>query len=127
MRKIIEAEDILADARNCVECIFLAASGLGGGLKEEATDPLQVVADIASKKIEEAIALLDEYRGSVNARPVPPAAEFRTTNRDDGPAEAFFEGRSAEEIERMIETLKVAFPPPAPAAPAAARPRSKGK
>jgi hypothetical protein len=75
------------------------------------------VAASASKKIDEAIALLDEYREPVNAGPVPAAAEFRTTNRDDEPAEAFFEGRSAEESERIKETIKVAFPPPAPAAP----------
>ena len=40
----------------------------------EETDPLQAVADIASHKIEEAIALLDEYRGSVDA-PVPADAK----------------------------------------------------
>jgi hypothetical protein len=69
MNKIIEAEDILTDAQNCVECIFLAAGGLGGGLKEEATDPIQFVADIASDKIKEAIAILGEYRGAPDAQP----------------------------------------------------------
>jgi hypothetical protein len=72
MNKILDAEGILADAQSCVECIFLAASGLGGGLSHDATDPIQVVADIASNKINEAIALLDEYRESVDA-PVPAA------------------------------------------------------
>ena len=71
MNKIIEALGILADARNCVECIYMAASGLGGGLQHEGTDPIQVVADIANKKIDEAIALLDEYRGHAKAEPVP--------------------------------------------------------
>jgi hypothetical protein len=70
MSKIIQAQDILADARNCVECIFLAASGLGGGLKHDATDPIQVVADTASKKIDAAIAILEDYRGGPNASPV---------------------------------------------------------
>jgi hypothetical protein len=84
MNKIIEAEDILADARNFVECIWMAAANLS----REEVGPLQTVADTASKKIDEAIALLDEYRGPGNAGPVPAAAEFRTTNRDDGPAEA---------------------------------------
>ncbi|MDQ6869995.1 MAG: hypothetical protein M3178_17180 [Pseudomonadota bacterium] len=73
MSKIMEVEDILADVRSCVECIFLAASGLGGGMKHEATDPLQVVADIASKKIDEAIALLVKCRKADGAGPVPAA------------------------------------------------------
>jgi hypothetical protein len=71
MSKIMDAEDILADAQNCVECIFMAASGLGGGLSHDATDPLQTVADIASNKITEAIALLDEYRIDIGAGPEP--------------------------------------------------------
>jgi hypothetical protein len=28
MSKIIEAEDILADARGCIECIFMAVNNL---------------------------------------------------------------------------------------------------
>ena len=77
MSKIIDAEDILNDARNCVECIFMAAADLGGGLKHEGTDPIQAVANIASHKINEAIAILEEYRGAPNASPVPaaPAAD----------------------------------------------------
>jgi hypothetical protein len=43
----------IIDAQSCVECIF----DIG-----DETDPIQTVAGIASKKIEEAIALLDEYR-----------------------------------------------------------------
>jgi hypothetical protein len=82
MSKIIEAEDILIGARSCVECIFLAASGLGGGLPHDATEPLQVVADIASKKIDEAIATLNEYRKSggapVPAAPAKPETPVRT-------------------------------------------------
>jgi hypothetical protein len=81
MSKIIEAQDILADARNCVECIFLAASGLGGGIKHEGTDPIQIVADTASKKIDEAIALLDEYRGAPDASPVPDAPSVESVSR----------------------------------------------
>jgi hypothetical protein len=76
MSKILAAEGILADARSCVECIFLAASGLEGGLKHDATDPIQVVADIASGKINAAIALLDEYRESVDA-PAPAAPDAK--------------------------------------------------
>ena len=39
----------------------------------------------------------------------------------------FFQGRSDEEIERIKDTLKIVFPPPAPAAPDAARPKRSGK
>jgi hypothetical protein len=53
-------------ARNCVECVFMAAAGL---MREEA-DPIQAVANIASQEINEAIALLKEYRGSGDAGPV---------------------------------------------------------
>jgi len=38
-----------------------------------------------------------------------------------------FQGRSDDEIERIKDTLKIVFPPPAPAAPDAARPKSSGK
>ena len=64
MSKIIDAEDILGDARNCVECIFLAANGIG-----DETNPIQAVAEIASRKIDEAIDLLDEYRADMGAGP----------------------------------------------------------
>jgi len=70
MNKIIDAEDILADARHCVECLFMAARGL----PREKAGPIQAVADIASDKINEAIALLSEYRESGEASPVPAAA-----------------------------------------------------
>jgi hypothetical protein len=71
MNKIIEAQDVLSDARSCVECIFMATADLS---REEA-DPLQVVTDIASRKIDEAIALLDEYRESKDsAGPAAPDA-----------------------------------------------------
>jgi len=81
MNKIIEAQDVLSDARSCVECIFLAASGLGGGLKHEGTDPIQIVADTASKKIDEAIAILEDYRGGPNASPVPAAPSAKPGSR----------------------------------------------
>jgi hypothetical protein len=78
MSKIIDAEDILTEARNCVECIFMATADLS---REEA-DPLQVVADIASRKIDEAIALLDEYRESEDsAGPVPAAPDTKPKSR----------------------------------------------
>jgi hypothetical protein len=68
--KVLRAGDILADARNCIECVFMAASGL---VPEEA-NPIQVVADLASKKIDEAIALLDEYRRRSDAPGHAPVA-----------------------------------------------------
>jgi hypothetical protein len=40
-------------------------------LSHDATDPIQVVADIASEKINAAIALLDEYRTDIGAGPEP--------------------------------------------------------
>jgi hypothetical protein len=39
----------------------------------------------------------------------------------------FFQGRSREEIERIKDTVKTAFPPPAPAAPYATRPKRRSK
>jgi hypothetical protein len=39
----------------------------------------------------------------------------------------FFQGRSDEEIERIKETLRVAFPAPAPPAPDAARTKRTSK
>jgi hypothetical protein len=71
MNKILDAEDILNDARNCVECIYMAAMDL----PREAIDPIQVVVDIASRKIAEAIALLDEYRHADGAGQVPAAPD----------------------------------------------------
>ena len=62
MSKIIEAQNTLFAARNCIGCISLAACGLDEGAYE-----IQVVADIASKKITEAMALLGEYRESGDA------------------------------------------------------------
>jgi hypothetical protein len=56
IEKIIEAEDILAKAQNCIDCVFLAA----GGLCDE-TNSIQTVTLIASNKIDEALALLNEY------------------------------------------------------------------
>jgi len=58
MNKILEAEDILGDAKVCIDCVFLAMNEL----EPEQSGPLQAVADIASKKIDEAIALLDKLR-----------------------------------------------------------------
>ena len=68
MNKLLDAEDILTYARDHIECVFMAA----GQLPREEGDPIQVVAETASNKIKEAIALLSEYRESEDsAGPVP--------------------------------------------------------
>ncbi|PNE10606.1 MAG: hypothetical protein CR217_13440 [Beijerinckiaceae bacterium] len=63
MRKIIEAEDILAEARNCIDCVCLAAEALDPHQQR----PIWCVANIASDKINEAIAMLDNYRKALGA------------------------------------------------------------
>jgi hypothetical protein len=65
MNKIIDAEDILEEAKGCVECVFMAARYLS---REEA-GPIHTVTNIASKKIDEAVALLNEYREASGAGP----------------------------------------------------------
>ena len=85
MGKIIDAEDILDAARNCVECIYMATADLS----HEKADPLQVVADIASNKITEAIALLGEYLkcgdepvpAAPDAKPKSPAARMKRSGK----------------------------------------------
>jgi hypothetical protein len=68
--EIIRVQGILADARSCVECVWLAAMGEDGNGR----DAITTVADIASDKIKEAIAFLEEHRiahgfGPVSAEP----------------------------------------------------------
>jgi hypothetical protein len=57
---IARAEDVLAEARMCVECIRLAAGSL-----DEKADPIQYVANIASGKIDEAHAMLNAAKSDV--------------------------------------------------------------
>jgi hypothetical protein len=61
---IARVQDVLVDARNCVECIRLAAETL-----DEKTGPIQHVAGIASKKLDEAIAMLNAAKGDMGGRP----------------------------------------------------------
>ena len=58
MCKVIDAEDIMADARQLVEAIFMAATDLP--IEQQA--PIQTVADIAVKKMVEARDMLGAYR-----------------------------------------------------------------
>ena len=60
MSKIIDAEDMLAEAQGCIECVLIAASEL----PIDDRNPIHTVADIADRKIIEAIALLKEYRNA---------------------------------------------------------------
>jgi hypothetical protein len=55
---IVDAQDILADARGCINCISAAASGPVCD-----NDAFVSVANAAVDKINKALALLDEYRG----------------------------------------------------------------
>jgi len=57
--KLVDAMDALSFAKSYIEAIYMAAASLSpheGG-------PISAVADTASDKIQEAISLLEEYRG----------------------------------------------------------------
>jgi hypothetical protein len=84
MNKIIDAEDILDEAQGCIECIYMAASEF----TNEGRNPFHTVADIASKKIDAAIALLHEYLEFGDA-PVPAAAAAKPKS----PARAKWKGQ----------------------------------
>jgi hypothetical protein len=56
--KIIEVEDVLARARDLIECASSAAAHVWG--KE--ADQVSTALEVAGEKIGEAIALLGEYR-----------------------------------------------------------------
>jgi hypothetical protein len=58
-----------------IDCVFMAAASL----TYENRHAISITADIASKKINEAIALLDQYRGEGDANPVTVA---RTNRRN---------------------------------------------
>jgi hypothetical protein len=69
MNKNLDTGDILNDARNCIECMWMAASDL---LPED-REPIRTVATMAREKIDEAIARLEECPAAANANPVPAA------------------------------------------------------
>jgi hypothetical protein len=58
MSKILDAQDILAYARDCIECASYAATHVFG--KEG--DPITTVIDIAGEKIDAARVLLADCR-----------------------------------------------------------------
>jgi hypothetical protein len=67
--EIIRVQDILADARSCVECVWLTAMNLHG----DERDAIRTVADIASKKIKDAGAFLEGHRIANGFGPELPA------------------------------------------------------
>jgi hypothetical protein len=67
MSKILDAEDILARARDLIECASCTAAHVWG--KE--ADHVDSALEIAGEKVGEAIALLDEYRTDIGAGPQP--------------------------------------------------------
>jgi hypothetical protein len=74
MSKILDAQDILAYARDCIECASYAATHIFG--KEG--DPITTVIDIAGEKIDAARALLADCRETDDASPLNAAP------REDG-------------------------------------------
>ena len=64
---IFDAENLLGEAQGCIECVFMAASEF----TEDGRNPIHTVVDIASKKIDEVIALLAKYRNDMGDAPVP--------------------------------------------------------
>jgi hypothetical protein len=85
MSKILDAIDILGEARGCIECVWIAAGNLDR-LEREDGEPLQTVIDVAHSKIHDAIAVINEYRNDMGdgpnpavpaAKPVPPAARTK--------------------------------------------------
>jgi hypothetical protein len=64
MKRIMDAEDLLDAARDCIGCVEMAAADPG-------YTSIQTVAAIAREKIDEAIELLIAYRAEMAARPEP--------------------------------------------------------
>jgi hypothetical protein len=75
MSKILDAEDILAYARDCIECASSAATHIFG--KEG--DPITTVIDIAGEKIDAARALLADSRETGDA-----SSPLKAAPREDG-------------------------------------------
>ncbi len=74
MSKILKAEDILTEARDCIECIGMAAAA--SHLASEFGAPIAAVANVATRKIDEAVELLAEcWRGE----PMAPRFRLRLT------------------------------------------------
>jgi hypothetical protein len=76
MNKLLDAEDVLARARDLIECAASAAAHIWG--KE--ADQVSTALEVASAKIDEAIAMLHEYREFEDSvGPVPSCARHQAT------------------------------------------------
>jgi hypothetical protein len=78
MNKILDAEDILNEARDFVECIGMAAAA--SHLAREYGAPIVAVANAASQKIDKAVELLAECVQADGA-PAPCAPASGSTPR----------------------------------------------
>jgi hypothetical protein len=74
MSKILDAQDILNEARDFVECVGMAAAA--SHLAREYGAPIVAVANAASQKIDEAVELLAECVLADGA-PVPAPADAK--------------------------------------------------
>jgi hypothetical protein len=70
MSKIIAAEDLIVEARGYIAFVFMAAASL----TKENCHAISTTANIAGHKLNEAIALLDQYRDENDAIPVTGSA-----------------------------------------------------
>jgi len=74
MSKILDAQDILTEVRDFIECIGMAADS--SSLAREFGAPIVAVANAASQKIDEAVELLAEcWRADGAPVPAPAAAK----------------------------------------------------
>jgi hypothetical protein len=78
MSKILDAQDILTEVRDFIECIGMAAAA--SHLAREFGAPIVAVANAASQKIKEAVELLAEC-GLADGAPVPAPADAEPKSR----------------------------------------------
>jgi hypothetical protein len=74
MSKILDAQDLLTEARDFIECVGMAAAA--SHLAREFGAPIVAVANAASQKIDEAFELLAEC-GQADNPPVPAAPDAK--------------------------------------------------
>ena len=79
MSKILDAQDLLNEVRDFIECIGMAAAA--SHLEPEFGAPIAAVANAASQKIEDAIALLEGIPVPAAPRAEPGAPATRTKGR----------------------------------------------
>jgi hypothetical protein len=74
MSKILDAQDLLTEARDFIECVGMAAAA--SHLAREFGAPIVAVANAASQKIDEAFELLGEC-GQAEGAAVPAAPDAK--------------------------------------------------